>query len=395
MLIGFEVSSLQGFMSGVGYYTQNLVTSIMEVAPEHQYVLFSNRDIANVSPLSLMPRGGNETVYQRHFRVRSLWMQTVLPFALRAVRPDVCHFTNYMSPLVSACPSVVTMYDMTVFVTPRYHQFKKLVLDRTLIPRVARRADAIITVSNSARQDILRYLKVPKEKVRVIMLAAAPSFRPVTDTEQLETIRKRYGLDSPYILYVGTIEPRKNLVRLVQAFAQLKKRRLPHKLVIVGQSGWHVGPLFHEVERLGLTKDILFTGYVPTEDLPALYTMAESMVFPSLYEGFGLPVIEAMACGAPVVTSRNSSLVEVAGDAALLVDPLSVDDIAEALYRLHTDKELREELRQCGLARAADFTWEATARQTLALYERFGSASPHSAHAHVTPIAPVRATERD
>jgi glycosyltransferase involved in cell wall biosynthesis len=264
---------------------------------------------------------------------------------------------------------------MTVFITPRFHMFKKLVLDRTLIPIVARRADAIVTVSNSARNDILRFLKVPRDKVRVIPGAASSHFRPVTDQATLDKVRRRYGLDAPYILYVGTIEPRKNLVRLARAFARLKKRGLPHKLLIVGQPGWQVGPVYAEVERLGLTRDMIFTGYVPLEDLPPLYTMAESLAFPSLYEGFGLPVIEAMACGTPVVTSRSSSLGEIAGDAALLIDPLSVDELEDALYRLHTDHALRACLYEKGIARAALFTWQTNARATLDLYKHVSSRS--------------------
>src|SRR5687768_4133461 len=176
MLIGFEASSLQGCKSGVGYYTENLMVNVMRAAPEHRYMLFSNKDLG-----ATWNRMNGEVLNERYFPVRQVWMQAVLPAALREARPDVCHFTNYIAPLAGGCPSVVTIHDMTVFITPRMHQFKKLVLDRTLIPRVARRADAIITESHSARRDILRYLKVPKEKVRVILGAAAPIFRPVTD----------------------------------------------------------------------------------------------------------------------------------------------------------------------------------------------------------------------
>ncbi len=364
MIIGFESSALHGHKSGVGYYTENLMSSVMKVAPEHRYVLFSNRDIGPI-----WEQLGSEEVHGRFFPVRQVWMQAVLPLSLRRVRPDVCHFTNYLAPMACDCPSVVTIHDMTVFITPRFHQFKKLVLDRTLIPKVARRADAIITVSNSARNDIVRYLKVPEKKVRVIMNAVSPAFHPITDRARLDTVLARYGLYGPFVLYVGTIEPRKNLVRLIQAFAQLKKRGLPHKLVMVGQAGWHCAPIFAEAERLGLARDVIFTGYVPSEDLPALYSLAESMAFPSLYEGFGLPVLEALACGAPVVTSHSSSLTEVAGDAAMLIDPLNVDELAGALYRLHKDACLREELRRCGPARAALFTWDTAARASLEVYE--------------------------
>ena len=374
MLIGIEASALAGRKSGVGYYTENLLGSVMKLAPEHRYILFSNRDMkGGWNPL------GEEVLYDKHlFRVRAAWMQAKLPRALGEVRPDVCHFTNYLAPLASRCPYIVTIYDMTLFVTPRFHDFKKLALDRTLIPHVARRADAIITVSNSARDDIVRLLGVPERKVKVITGAVSDAFRPVRDPAHVEAVCKRYGLTVPFVLYVGTIEPRKNLVRLIQAFAQIKKRGLPHKLAIVGQAGWHCAPIFAEVERLGIQKDVLFTGYVPFEDLPALYSGAESMAFPSLYEGFGLPVIEAMACGAPVVTSRSSSLMEVAGNAGLLVNPLSVSEIADALGKLHAEPDLRRELSWRGLERASCFTWEQSARAALDVYEEVGRARAHS-----------------
>lgn len=366
MLIGFEASALQGQKSGVGYYTENLLGAIARVAPQHNYVLFSNREVKGI-----YPQDGSLRAHRRHaFPVRNIWMQSSLPLALRQTHPDVCHYPNYLAPLISGCPSVVTIHDMTLFITPRLHSFKKLALDRTLIPHVARKAAAIITVSNSARHDIVRFLKVPKGKVRVIPNAVSPMFRPVCDAAQLEATRRRYGLREPFILYVGTIEPRKNIARLAQAFAQLKRRGLPHKLALVGQPGWHVGPIFAEIERLGIKRDTLFTGYVPAEDLPALYSLAETMAFPSIYEGFGLPVLEAMACGAPVVTSRSSSLAEVAGDAALLVNPFCVDELADALYRLHKEPDLRAELRERGLNRAALFTWESAARATVDLYEQ-------------------------
>ncbi len=370
MLIGYEASALQGCKSGVGHYTANLLAGIMQLAPENEYVLFSNRDIR-----ATHRQLGTERIHSRNFfPVRALWMQTALPMALRQACPDICHFTNYLAPVVCDRRSVVTIYDMTVFITPRFHTLKKRLLDRTLIPRVARNADAIITVSNSARDDIVRYLGVPKEKVRVIMGAAAPHFSPVNDIARREVVRARYGLDDPFILYVGTIEPRKNIGRLIQAFAALKKAKLPHKLVIVGQNGWHVEPILGEIERLGLSRDVILTGYVPAEDLPVIYSLAESMAFPSIYEGFGLPVIEAMACGTPVVTSRCSSLVEVAGAAALLVDPLSVEEIASALYRIHLEPGLRQELRARGLARSALFTWDVAARSTLDLYKQLNIA---------------------
>jgi glycosyltransferase involved in cell wall biosynthesis len=272
---------------------------------------------------------------------------------------------------------------MTLFITPRFHRFKKIVLDRTLLPHVARRAASIVTVSKSAQNDIVRYLRVPKSKVHVVMNAVSPAFKPIAAQGRLE-VCARYGLNVPYVLYVGTIEPRKNLVRLIQAFAKFKASGQPHKLVLVGQQGWQCEPIYAEVEKQGLQSEAIFTGYVPFDDLPALYSAAESMAFPSLYEGFGLPVLESMACGTPVITSASSSLAEVAGSAALLVNPFSVDEIAEALYTIHSDSLLAERLSVKGHERATHFTWDKAARATLALYENVLS----STKCLPTPVTP-------
>lgn len=381
MLIGYEASALLGCKSGVGYYAENLLAGMMRVAPQHDYVLFSNHDMAG----AWKALGGERLYRGRYFSMRLAWMQGVLPGTLRRVRPDVCHFPNYLAPLATRCPSVVTLHDMTLFVTPRFHHWKKLVLDRTLIPLVARRAHAIVTVSKSAGDDIVRLLGVPSGKVHVIMNGVSPAFHPVTDKAQLDVVRTRYGLDGPYVLYVGTIEPRKNLARLINAFRVLKKRGLPHKLVLVGQPGWHCASIYAEVEKHNLGNDVIFTGYVPFEDLPALYSGASAMAFPSLYEGFGLPVLEAMSCGTPVVTSHSSSLAEVADGAALLVDPLSGAQIADALYRVCSDSDLAGELSEKGRARATLFTWENAARATLDVYEGL------AAHRVVAPKSlPIR-----
>jgi glycosyltransferase involved in cell wall biosynthesis len=372
MLIGYEASALQGCKSGVGYYAENLLAGMMAVAPQHEYLLFSNRSIQGPGLGDQRPHPSLDARFYagRYFPVRLAWMQGVLPGTLRRLRPDICHFPNYLAPVATSCPYVVTIHDMTLFITPRLHRWKKLLLDRTLIPMVARKAEAIVAVSKSAGNDIVRLLKVPASKVHVIMNAVSPAFKRVEDAAELEAVRARYGLQGPYILYVGTIEPRKNLVRLIGAFARLRRGGLPHKLLMVGQPGWHCEPIYAEVERQGLKSEVIFTGYVPFEDLPALYSAASAMAFPSIYEGFGLPVLEAMACGTPVVTSSSSGLAEVADGAALLVNPLSIDEIAGALHKVCSQPELAAELSALGVARAHEFTWENAARATLDVYER-------------------------
>jgi glycosyltransferase involved in cell wall biosynthesis len=204
----------------------------------------------------------------------------------------------------------------------------------------------------------------------VVHEAASPAFHPITDQSTLDRVRVRYRLPARFVLYVGTIEPRKNLSRLVEAFAQARRRGIPHHLVCVGPYGWSSRDLTGRIERLGMTDAVHFTGYAPFDDLPAIYNLGELFVFPSMYEGFGLPVVEAMASGTPVITSNTSSLGEIAGDAACTVDPTSIDAIADALVGVATDDAWRRELSARGLRRAAAFSWTQTAKEMLAVYHR-------------------------
>jgi glycosyltransferase involved in cell wall biosynthesis len=242
---------------------------------------------------------------------------------------------------------------------------------RPFIPLAARRATAIIAVSEATKKDIVRILKVKASQVHVIHEAVSPVFRPLPPDDSLEEVRRAYNLPKRFLLYVGTIEPRKNLVRLIQAYHHLCQRQEhAHALVFVGSPGWKCDEVFATVERLSLNGKVRFLGYVPQADLVALYNLAEAMAFPSLYEGFGLPILEAMACGTPVIASPNGSLQEVAGSAAEFVDPKNVESIADGLQHVLSNPARQEELRAKGFAQAARFSWETTARQTLALYKQ-------------------------
>jgi glycosyltransferase involved in cell wall biosynthesis len=264
----------------------------------------------------------------------------------------------------------MTIHDTTLWMFPRYHPRRRLLAMRPLIPLAARRAAAIIAVSAATRRDLLRILKVPEHKVHVIHEAPGRQFRPLAGTEALERVRAHYGLPASFVLYVGTIEPRKNLPRLLRAFQLVRQQGFPtHALVLVGHRGWKDAAVMRMVEDLELDGTVRLLGYVPTDDLVALYNLAEVLAFPSLYEGFGLPVVEAMACGTPVLTSPRGSLAEVAGDAAEFVDPLDVESIGDGLRRLLSDSNRRAELRATGLARAARFRWDETAARTRRVYE--------------------------
>lgn len=355
MRIAFDVSALSAPQSGVATYTRNLADY-------------------------LRSRGQDQVVPMTHRRCgmqlnKTLWMQTVLPLQLSRVAADICHFTNSVASWWTPCPSVVTIHDTTLWMFPRYHPRRRLLAMRPFIPRGAQQARAIIAVSAATKRDVVRILKVPESKVHVVYEAASPWFRPLERSHAVEAVRHKYGLPESFILYVGTIEPRKNLIRLFEAFDQVRRRG--HRscvLAVVGNRGWNDEAVLASTQRLGLDGAVRILGHAPTEDLVALYNLADVMALPSLYEGFGLPVIEAMACGTPVVTSPRGSLAEIAGDAAELVDPTQVDSIAAGLHAVLADRDKREALHLAGLQRAAQFSWEVAAEQTRQVYAKVAQA---------------------
>jgi glycosyltransferase involved in cell wall biosynthesis len=262
----------------------------------------------------------------------------------------------------------MTIHDMTLWLLPELHYYKRLVSMRPFIPWAARRAAAIIAVSHSAKADIVNILKIPDHKVHVIYEAPSAGFCPLEKNAALDSVRGRYGLPQQFILFVGTLEPRKNLARLLSAFHQLRDE-LPHHLVLIGAKGWKTQQIDETIEKLGLQQKVHLLGYVPQNDLVALLNLADVMVFPSLYEGFGLPVVEAMACGTPVVTSRCGALQEIAGNAAEFIEPTDVDSIAAGLKAVLTNPARQAELRKLGFANASRFSWKTTAEQTYAVYQ--------------------------
>jgi glycosyltransferase involved in cell wall biosynthesis len=296
-------------------------------------------------------------------------MQAIAPRLLRRLGVDIAHFTNGMMPLAMAVPTVVTIHDMSLTMFPKYHPPRRVLLNRPLVDVAARRADAIITVSESAKRDIVRLYGSQAERIHVVHEAAAPSFQPIRDQRALDRVRQRYELAERFVLYVGTIEPRKNLPKLIEGFARRRNSgEIPHQLVCAGPYGWLSRDIEDLIDRLQIEQSVRFTGYVPFDDLAALYSLAEMFVFPSLYEGFGLPVIEAMACGTPVITGHVAALTEVGGSAVEHVGHLDADSLGDAMVRLASDPRRREELTSLGLQRARAFSWQRAARETLKVY---------------------------
>ncbi|HWQ11813.1 MAG TPA: glycosyltransferase family 1 protein [Roseiflexaceae bacterium] len=381
MHIGIDISRIAvSARTGTEHYTYELLAAIARRDRERRYTLYCNRP-----PAALPPLGPNFAL--RRIPLARLWTHVRLSAEVLRRPPDVlfvpAHVLPLGAPLARRTRSVVTIHDMGYLHFPAAHTRAQRLYLRLSTAWSARAAHRVIAVSAATRADLVRLAGVRPEKIAVVHHGLAERFRRrmtadrglTTDdhgstTGDRRRVREIVGSEAPYFLYVGTIQPRKNLVRLIEAFAAaFNVQPSPHnvRLVIAGKTGWLAQGIAQRAAELGVADRVRFAGYVPDEDVPDLMTGALAFVFPSLYEGFGMPVLEAMSCGAPVLTSTTSSLPEVAGDAALLVDPEDTPAIAAALTRLAAEPELRAELRRRGYARAAQFTWERCAEQTLAV----------------------------
>ncbi|MGN6758905.1 MAG: glycosyltransferase family 4 protein [Thermomicrobiales bacterium] len=346
-------------------YIRGLVRGLQQVTPQHEYLLYTT------DPALLPARLRGARVQARRGTPAGTRLRLAygMPHAARHDEIDLLHVT-YTLPLFLPCRAVVSVHDISYVFFPEAFSPRDRLLLSFAVPYSMRRAANVLTISEHARRDILRHYRVPEWKVTAIPLAAEEYFQPVTSADEMARVRERYGLPERYILAVGNLQPRKNLRRLIEAFATLRATgAITQRLVLVGKSLWRESEVFATIRARGLADEVLATGYVPDADLPAIYSAADVFVYPSLYEGFGLPPLEAMACGTPVITSSSSSLPEVVGDAALMFEPTDTGALAGALERVLNDEPLRECLCAAGQERAARFSWTETARRTLAVYE--------------------------
>jgi glycosyltransferase involved in cell wall biosynthesis len=297
--------------------------------------------------------------------IRIAWEQLVQPWALGQIKADLIHGPLLVAPVWAPCPAIVTIHDLSFIRFPHLFRTANRLYLKVMTRLSARRARRFIAVSAHTASESERLLGIPRERIDVVYHGVDPAFQPLPK-EQVDAFRQRSRLPNRFVLSVGTLEPRKNHTRLVEAFARARDRET--KLVLVGGRGWLYEDLFARVEALGLGDDVVFAGYVTNDDLPLWYNAAAVFAYPSLYEGFGMPVLEAQACGTPVLTSTQSSLPEAAGDGALMVDAYKVDAIAAGLRQILTDESLREALQERGLAHARGFTWAQTARETTRVY---------------------------
>jgi glycosyltransferase involved in cell wall biosynthesis len=368
-MIYLDVSAAVHRRAGLGRYAESLTRALVAQAPD-RYGLFYNRE-RGVEPLPGLEHVPARTVALGYKPWRMLvWGGQLVRLGLDRWLPEaeLFHATEHLLLPLRSIPTVLTVHDLIFRHLPAHHKrLNRWYLNLTM-PLYCRRGTHIVTVSECARRDLIAAYRLPAEKITVVYEAADPRFCP-QPPERVSAVRSRYGLPGRYLLFVGTIEPRKNLTRLLEAFETIHEGGLSDGLVIVGRRGWLYGDFFARLEQSPVRGAVIFPGYVPDEDLPAIYAGAQALAFPSLYEGFGLPVLEAMACGTPVVTSDVSSIPEIGGEAALYVDPLDVEGMSEAIRRVLSDAWLRNQLRARGLAQAAQFSWERAAAQTAAVYE--------------------------
>jgi glycosyltransferase involved in cell wall biosynthesis len=366
--VAIDAHSVGTKLGGNESYAVNLIEALAQIDSTNNYTIYVTTNEARDRFSNRWP----------NFKVRSTLPHTpliriplTLSAELRKHPVDVLH-VQFTAPPFCPCPFVVSIHDLSFEHLPQTFKRRSRTQLRLTVRHSARRAARILSLSEHTRGDIMETYGIHPDRIEAIPPAAPDHFCRVTDTRELQRIRHTYGIDGNYILSVGSIQPRKNLARLVKAYAQLRGHcsadKLP-KLVLVGKCAWLYDETLRALDQAGVKDSVVLTGYVPESDLPALYSSALCFVYPSYFEGFGLPPLEAMKCGAPVIVGNRTSLPEVVGDAGLTVDPFDVDAIAAAMRRLMSEPALRAELSKKGQERASSFTWRETARQTLQIYQ--------------------------
>jgi glycosyltransferase involved in cell wall biosynthesis len=369
MHIAIDAHSVGSQLAGNETYAVNLIEALAKVDQSNQYTLYVTRQsaidrFANRWPNFKLKRTVPHTPLVR--------IPVTLSAELRRNPVDVLH-VQYTAPPLAPCPVVATIHDLSFEHLPETFNRRSRAQLRLTVRRTARKAAQILTLSEFSRQDIVDTYSIAPDRVSVTPAAAASDFKPIEDETELRKIREAYGIERDYILSVSSIQPRKNLIRLIEAYSCLRGLRPEGKLpqlVLVGKRGWLDNETFRAAQRHSANNDIAFTGYVAERDLPALYSGATCFIYPSFFEGFGLPVLEAMQCGVPVIAGNRTSIPEVVGEAGLLFDPFDTNSLVQALTRMLDNPEYRAALRIQGLERAREFDWKQTAQLTLKAYQK-------------------------
>lgn len=374
-VIGFDATAafMQG--GGIGRYTRELIHALVDEAPDYAFKLFSSKppgEVPVANPIPNRPHVTHRPAPVDERWLYRLWYRLRLPLPIQIFTGpiDLFHSPDFVLPPIRGhIPTILTVHDLSFVHYPEVYPAKLVEYLNQVVPWSVARAGHVLADSMSTKQDLQEVWQVPSEKIAVLYSGVNERFQPVTDPVELATVRARYGLDEPYILAVGTVQPRKNYELLVRAFRPIADQ-YPHSLIIAGGKGWLDEGLPLEIERQGLAGRVRLAGFVDDADLPALYTMADLLAFPSLYEGFGLPLLEAMACGVPVISSNASSLPEVAqAGTAILLTPHDEAAWTGAMLKLLGNENLRSRLIAAGYRQSARFSWRDSARQLAGLYE--------------------------
>jgi glycosyltransferase involved in cell wall biosynthesis len=353
MKIGIDVQTTLGQKSGFGFYVKNLVEHLLKVDRANEYVLIA-------------PDTQTDFTTPQRF----VWDQFSFPRRASKADVDILHQPCFSAPIFYKGKVIITIHDLISHYFPQNMPTGSRLYFSKWMPLTYNRAQKIIAISENTKRDIMSLLKIPEEKIVVIHSAVGEEFKPIEDKKKLAQVKEKFKTGEKFILDVGTLEPRKNLPFLVKAYDKaLKTGKITHNLVLTGKKGWYYESLFELIKELKLEDKVILPGYVPDEDLPSLYNAADLFCFPSLYEGFGFPPLEALSCGTPVIASDNSSIPEVVGDAGVLL-PIDDEKVwADNIVKVLTDNNLRQKLSEAGLKQAQKFSWAKTARETVKVYE--------------------------
>jgi glycosyltransferase involved in cell wall biosynthesis len=366
MNIGVDATIIQIDTAGSGIYAKELINHLRQEFPNNEYLA--------KSAVRKRKNPGQKTIIDRllNIYIGTIWEFFTLPVKIFVSHPDIFHALSLQAPIYCNCPLIVTILDPSILLFPQYFNWWFRNHSRYILPLVARRADKIITISEFSKNEIHRYLNIPLEKIVVTYVGVSSLFTKFNSNDpRIANFCARNQIEQPFILHVGSFEPRKNIPALLEAYAILKKKGVcQHSLVFTGGTRWKSSGIISKIEELRLQNDISILGYIPEEELPVLYNAADLLVYPSLYEGFGMPVVEAMACGCPIITSNIASLPEITGTAGIMVNPNDYNELADAISMVIQDSQLKQKMRQQGLEQAKFFSWERCAQQTMSIYKQ-------------------------
>ena len=364
MRIAILADPLDRQYGGIHSYTKELICALIKVDKKNEYLIIRSESKNEfqgleevVIPYASFP---GYRLWRLFFQIPKLLVKKNVDIAV-----ELAHFGPFNLP--KKIKRVTVIHDMTVFLFPQFHVFISQYLQRKILPLILKNSDHIITNSINTTNDLIKYFPFTKNKTTSILLGKDKSFKPQIDKDVL----KKYKINLPYHLFVGTLEPRKNVPLLIKSFDEFKRQsKMPHQLVIIGKKGWKSAKIFKTIEKSPFKNDIIWLGFVPKKELPVFYTMSEIFIYPSIYEGFGLPVLEAMACGSPVITSGVSSLPEVGGAAVLYTNPNSTSELSQLMIKLCSNTEMQKTHSALGLSQAEKFTWDKTAMEYVNTFEK-------------------------